>query len=271
MSWLNDALSWVRDQAEGVSNWFADQVGDVWDGVGSTFGFETEAQKLRREQTESATEAWNQKRQELADSFNRYKNEWAGSSGTAKAYNMAKESTGAITSGLVEGAARESQNAQRSVGINKSQAALSASNAVGQNYTDSYDVDTQADKLNSQIQAEVEANEKAYNAEDALMQGQYQGELADIARKKNSDLGLGASVNLGDIWGQYTDRSRITSDENEKGGLLPVNADTCALHLMMVLKDFEIKTPEDYQLLIMALQFLDLWSKRRCCNQKEKE
>ena len=63
----------------------------------------------------------------------------------------------------------------------------------------------------------------------------------------------------------------FTSLANEKDDLLPVNADTCILHLLTVLKDFEIKTPEDYQLLIMSLQFLDLWSKRRCCNQKEKK
>lgn len=271
MSWLSNAISWAKDQVEGVNNWIADQVGDVWDGIGSSFGFETEAQKMRREQQEAATNAWNTKRQELTDSFNKYKEEWTGTKGAAKAYDMAKAATGSITAGQVEGAVREAQNAQRSVGVNKAQAAMNANNSAGQTYADTYDVDSQADKLNKQIQAEVEANEQAYNAQDALMQEQYQSELADIARKKNSDLGLGASINLGDIWGQYTDRNRITSDENEKDDLLPVNADTCALQLLTILKDFEIKTPEDYQLLIMALQFLDLWSRRGCCNQKEKE
>ena len=270
MSWLDNAINWATEQVQGVNNWIADQVGDVWDGIGSSLGFETEAQKMRREQQEAATNAWNTKRQELADSFNRYKEEWTGTKGAAKAYDMAKAATGSITAGQVEGAVKEAQNAQRSVGVNKAQAAMNANNMAGQTYADTYDVDAQADKLNNQIQAEVNANEQAYNAQDALMNEQYQGELADISRKKNSDLGLGASVNIGNIWGDYT-HPNITSDENEKDGLLPVNADTCALHLLTVLKDFELKTPEDYQLLIMALQFLDLWSKRRCCNQKEKE
>ena len=271
MSWLNNAISWATDTIQGVNNWFADQVGDVWDGIGSSLGFETEAQKMRREQQEAATNAWNTKRQELADSFNKYKEEWTGSKGAAKAYDMAKAATGSITASQVEGAIKEAQNAQRTTGINKAQAALSANNIAGQTYADTYDVDTQADKLNQQIQSEVTANEQAYNAQDALMQEQYQGELADIARKKNSDLGLGASVDLGNAFGHYTDRSKITSDENEKDNLLPVNADTCALHLLTILKDFEVKDDEDYKLLMMALQYLDLWSKRKCCSQKEKE
>ena len=51
MSWFSDAVSWATDAVQGVQNWISDQVGDVWDGVGSSLGFETEAQRMRRQQT----------------------------------------------------------------------------------------------------------------------------------------------------------------------------------------------------------------------------
>jgi hypothetical protein len=268
MSWLSDAIGWATDQAQGFNNWFADAVGDVWDGVGSTFGFETTADKMRKEQTDKLTNAWQAKRQELTDSWNKYKDEWTGTNGAARALENAKAATGSITAAQAEGTTEAIKNAQRNTGINKAQAAMNAVNTTGSTYAEQYDSNLaeQQDIITKQIETQNSQMEDAYNKETNLLDEQYQSGLADVANMKNSDLGLGAQLTISDIFGQDArtfGKINITSDENAKENLLPVNADTCVLQLMTILKDFEPQTPEDVQLLIMAMQFLQLYLKRR--------
>lgn len=268
MSWLDNAISWAADQAQGFNNWFADAVGDVWDGVGSTFGFETTADKMRKEQTDALTKAWQAKRDELTDNWNKYKDEWTGSNGAAKALSNAKAATGSITAAQAEGTSKAIENAQRNTGINKAQAAMNAVNTTGSTYAEQFDNNKaeQLDIVTKEIEKQNANMEDAYNKETNLLDEQYQSGLADVASMKNSDLGLGAQLTISDIFGQDArtfGKINITSDENAKEDLLPVNADTCVLQLMTILKDFEPTTPEDIQLLIMAMQFLQLYIKRR--------
>lgn len=266
-NWFSNAVSWISEQAQGVNNWIADQVGDVWDGVGSTLGFETTAQAKRRKETEAATEAWNKQRQALTDSWNAYKDEWTGVGGSQKAYNLAKAATGSITAAQTNEAVNEAATAQRNVGVNKAQAAMNASNLAGSTYANTYDVDTQAEQVSKQIQKQSEAMEDAYNKEMTQGEESYQQQLANIAAKKNSDLGIGAQITVGDLFGHADDEDfgkvYITSDENSKDNLLEVNADTCALFLLTILKDFEIHDAEDIELIKIAAQFLDLYKRRR--------
>lgn len=269
-SWFSNALNWVSEQAQGVNSWLADQVGDVWDGVGSTFGFETTAQKRRRREAEELTNSWNAKRQEMADKWEQYKNEWTGTGGSQKAYNLAKSATGSIASAQTESAVKEAENAQRAVGVNKSQAAMNANNMAGSIYNDTYDVDTQAEKINEQIEKQNSQMEDLYNKELEQGTNQYNEALASVQAKKNSDLGLGAELTISDIFGIESQDPPIKSDENAKDGLMEVNADTCALFLLTILKDFEIHDESDIELLKYAGQFLDLYCQLRRKNNATK-
>lgn len=257
MSWLSNAVSWVQETAEGLSNYLTDTAGSAWDTIGSTFGFETMAQKERQRLKDEARDAWNAKRKELTDSWEAYKNEWTGAGGAQKAYDLAKSATGSITAQQVEGAVKEAERASRSVGVNKAQSSLNASNIAANQYANSYDVEGQQTKIQDQFDAQAAEMENMYNNETSLGQSQFDAELARIDSLKQSDLDT---------------RIKITSDENEKEDLLEVNSDICALHLLTVLRDFEPQNEEDLYLIKLALQFLDLYSRRKKCSlQKEKE